>query len=118
MDLDKLPDNEIKPLNTEIITTSRKRKYGLLIAGFMLINIILFMLFSKEEGDISHKLYVGLKTLVAGSIVAGFGLGLITSLIHNKNAPYSEKYFRASLLNILIIQILLLAVQIFFSMYE
>jgi hypothetical protein len=118
MDLDKLPDNEIKPLNEEIVSTSRKRKYGLLIAGLMLMNIILFILLSNEEGNISHKLFVGLKTLAAGSIVAGFGLGLITSLIPNKNAPYSEKYFRASLLNILVIQIILIPVQIFFGMYE
>ena len=118
MDIDKLPDNEIKPLNAEIIFTTRKRKYGLLIAGFMIVNIIVFLLFSKEEGDMSHKLFVGLKILVVGSIVAGFGLGLITAFIPNKNVHYSEKYFRASLLIILIIQIILLPAQIYFSIYE
>ena len=118
MDLNKLPDNEMKPLNTEMVFTKQKRRFVLLIAGLMLINIILFLLFSKQEGDISHNLFVGLKILIVGSIVAGFGLGLITALIPNKNAQYSEKYFRASLLNILIIQIILLPTQIFFSIYE
>ena len=118
MDLDKLPDNEMKPLNAEMVSTKKKRNYGLIIAGLMLVNIILFMIFSKEEGDVSHKLFIGLKILVVGSIVAGFGLGLITALIPNTNGLYSEKYFRASLLNILIIQIILLPVQIFFSIYE
>lgn len=118
MDLDKLPDNEMKPLNVEMVSTKKKRNYGLIIAGLMLANIILFMLFSKEEGDVSHKLFIGLKILVVGSIVAGFGLGLITALVPTKNGQYSEKYFRASLLNILIIQIILLPVQIFFSIYE
>jgi len=114
MDLDKLPDNEMKPLNAEMVSTKKKRNYGLIIAGLMLVNIILFMIFSKEEGDVSHKLFIGLKILVVGS----FGLGLITALIPNTNGLYSEKYFRASLLNILIIQIILLPVQIFFSIYE
>ncbi|WP_018342819.1 hypothetical protein [Cytophaga aurantiaca] len=118
MDLNKLPDNEMKPLNIEMVSTKKKRNYGLLIAGLMLANIILFLLFSNEEGDISHKLFVGLKILVVGSIVAGFGLGLITALIPTKNGQYSEKYFRASLLNIIIIQVILLPVQIFFSIYK
>ena len=118
MDLDKLPDNEMKPLNVEMVSTKKKRNYGLIIAGLMLANIILFMIFSKAESDTSHKLSIALKILVAGSIVAGFGLGLITALIPTKNGQYSEKYFRASLLNILIIQIILLPVQIVFSIYQ
>jgi hypothetical protein len=118
MDLDKLPNNEMKPLNIEMVSTKKKRTYGLIIAGLMLVNIIVFMLFSKEEGDSSHKLFIGLKILVVGSIVTGFGLGLITALIPTKNGQYSEKYFRASLLNILILQIILLPVQIFFNIYE
>lgn len=118
MDLDKLPDNEMKPLNEEMVSTRKKRNYSLLIAGLMLVNVILFILFSDEEGDITHKLFTGLKILVAGSIVAGFGIGLITFLIPNKNEPKNEKYFRASLLNILIIQIILLPVQIFSRIYE
>lgn len=118
MDLDKLPNNDMKPLNTEIVYTKKKRTYGLLIAGFMLANIVLFILFSTEEGDINHKLFIALKILIVGSIVLGFGLGLFTALIPYKNVQYGEKYFRSSLLNILIIQIILLPLQIFFKIFE
>ncbi|ABG57526.1 hypothetical protein CHU_0234 [Cytophaga hutchinsonii ATCC 33406] len=118
MNVEKLPDNEMKPLNIEIAATMKRRRYGLFIAGLMLVNIILFVLFSKEEGDISHTLFIGLKILVGGSLAAGFGLGLLTALIPAREGTYSEKYFSASLLNILILQMLLVPVQIFFSVYE
>lgn len=114
MDIDKLPDNEMKPLNIETILTMQKRRYALLIAALLVVNIVLFIMFTSEEGDVTHKLSIGLKTVGIGSIVLGFGLGLITALIPYKNFQYSEKYFRASLLNIIIIQIILIPFQIFF----
>jgi len=118
MDIDKLPENEMKPLNIETVFTMQKRRYVLLIAGLMIVNIVLYIILSAEQGDVTHKLAMGLKTVGIGSIVLGFGLGLITALIPYKNFHYSEKYFRASLLNILVIQIILIPVQIFFNMYK
>ncbi len=115
MDIKKLPDNEMKPLNIETILTMQKRRYALVIAALMVVNIIMFIMLTSEEGDITHKLSIGLKTIGIGSFVLGFGLGLITALIPYKNFQYSEKYFRASLLNIIIIQVLLIPAQFFFE---
>lgn len=118
MDIDKLPDNEMKPLNVEATFTFQKRRYTLVIAALIIINIIVFIILPNEKGDVTHKLAVGLKTFAIGGIVLGFGLGLITALVPYKNFHYSEKYFRASLITILIIQIVLLPAQILFSMYS
>lgn len=117
MDIDKLPENDMKALNIETFLTMKKRKYYLLIAGLMLANIILFIILSTEEGDITHKLSIGLKLIGIGSIVMGFGLGLLTALIPYKNLHYSEKYFQVSLIGIFVIQILLIPAQILLGMF-
>ena len=93
MDINKLPDNETKPLNIEVVFTTQKRRYAILIAALMLINIVLFIIFSMQEGNITQKLYLGIKIIGAGSFLVGFGLGLITALIPYKKFQYGEKYF-------------------------
>lgn len=117
MDIDKLPDNEMKALNVDDMLTMQKRKYLLVLAGLMLLDILLFAFVTSTQGDATDNLFIALKTLICSSIVLGFALGLITARIPYKHLNYSEKYSRASLLNIIIIQILLIIGQIFWAVY-
>lgn len=83
----------------------------------MLINILLFLFMTSTEETITNNLYIALKTLICGSIILGSGLGLFTARIPYKGLNYSEKYLRSSLLNIIIIQFLLIAIQICYAIF-
>ena len=113
MDIEKLPDNEMKPLNIESTFIKQKRTYYLIIAALMIVNIILFVILSSEQTTLTQRFLIGLKTIALGSITLGFGLGLITALIPYGKLHYTEKYFRASLLTILTIQVVLIPLQFF-----
>ena len=117
MDLEKLPDNEMKPINIDHELTMQKRRYLLVMAGLMLINILLFVWITPQGENSTYNLYTAFKTLIFGSIILGFGLGLLTAKFPHKSLNYSEKYLRASLLNIVIIQILIFILQICYALF-
>jgi amino acid transporter len=81
------------------------RKY-LKITGFLIVaNILMFTFFTDGLGGLKENLIIALYTVVICYTVVAFILGAVVALFPFNKLHYKKKYWRASMLSNLIIQI-------------
>jgi amino acid transporter len=84
---------------------SEKLKYLKIGGLLMVINILLFSFFTQGLGGLKENFIVALYTVAICFTLLAFILGAMVALFPFNKLPYKKKYWRASLLSNLIIQI-------------
>jgi hypothetical protein len=87
---------------------SDKKKYLARILVLIVINTLLFGLLIKGPRSTTDNFLSALSGNLIGFNILGFIVGSIVALFPFKGLSYKKKYLRASLLTILIIQIIML----------
>ena len=96
---------------SEILELIKKQrnKYLIRISILIPLNIILFAVIPLDGRQISERFWVALPAYTIYMNITGFLLGLLMALIPYKRLSYGKRYFRASLLTILVLNLILLA---------
>jgi hypothetical protein len=87
-------------------STQQKEKLKYLKIGgvLMVINILLFSFFTQGLGELNENFIVALYTVVICFTLLAFILGAIVALFPFNKLPYKKKYWRASILSNLTLQ--------------
>ncbi|MBM1107055.1 hypothetical protein JQC67_12960 [Aurantibacter crassamenti] len=95
-----LTENFDESLKTDI------KKFLIRILILIVVNAILFGLLIKGPKSTTDYFLTALNANLIGYNILGFILGTLVALFPFKGLPYKKKYLRASLLTILVLQII------------
>ncbi len=84
-----------------------QKKYLIRVAFLILVNTILFALLIKGSSSVLENFLSALNANLIGLNLLGLILGTLVALIPYKGLNYKKKYFRASFVAILAIQVTL-----------
>ncbi len=97
------PNTTIELTEGDALRKAERKKILFFIAGFIAFNSIMFAVFIRGR-SFGANLFSALNANLFGINLIGFLLGTIVALIPYKGLSYSQKYLRASLLTILVLQ--------------
>ena len=106
MESESTLDSELTDdLNTELKLD--RRKYLVRIVALIVVNIVVFGQIVEGQRSSTDIFLSALKANLIGVNVLGFTLGTIVALFPYRGLPYKKRYLKASLLTILILQIIM-----------
>ena len=97
---------------TRVLLKKQKRKYLIGAVVILPINILLYF-FVIDDGTPSERFIYALQAFTYSVTAVGFTIGLVMGLIPYKELNYSRRFLRASLLSILVLQVVFLVLLLF-----
>lgn len=103
---DKDPIDKINEVDIDSQLKANRKKYLISIGVLIIFNTIMFGILIKGR-DFTDNLLTSLNANLFGFNILGFMLGAIVAIFPYKELQYNKKYLRASLLTIVVLQLIM-----------